>query len=174
MKKLYKTTLAVLLLSGMILGSASAQAGKMENRKPDSEKIEKTAKMHKNFRGMKGGFNCGPMMAEQNVVIGKVKKVDVKNGKLVLQNADGKDVEVSVSPFTKIFVETTDQEFNRLPRGKRDEKKPVEPKQKKLSDINNGSWVLVSTFKSETKTLNAAAVFAKVKEINTANNIDAK
>lgn len=106
----------------------------------------------------------------ENVLLGTVKKVSLSTNEITVVNSDGKDVVVKVSPFTKIDVEITDKNFKKLePKAP-----PSSPKSHELSEIKYGSWVLVSLFKSETKSQNAAAVFAKVRDISQADTANSK
>lgn len=170
MKKLIKTT-AVFVLAAALSTTAFAQNVKKEEVPRNRERKEIQIKGGR-FHHSKKNFGSANLSVSENVIIGKVKKVDTAAGKIFVTNSDGKDVEVIVSPFTKIFVETTDQDFRRMPKkqlkklNRESESKvtsAVPAKADKLSDIQNGSWVMISTYKTDTKALIAAAVIAKVK-----------
>lgn len=165
MKKLVKTT-AVIVLAAALSTTAFAQNAKRGESPKNEERKEVPFKGGK-FHNGKKNFGAVTLSVSENVIIGKVKKVDAATGKIFVTNSDGKDVEVIVSPFTKIFVETTDQDFRRMPKKQLKElnggSAKASVKANKLSDIRTGSWVFISTYKTDTKSLNAAAVVAKVK-----------
>ncbi len=185
MKKTVKTTVTFALVAALASAGFSQTALKSsENSMRTDVSVPNGAEGHRNFRRFEEPrFSA---KTEDEVLVGKVKSV--KPDEIVVTNSDGKDIVVKVSPFTKVHVEITDQNFKRLPPKEPADMKESDnmpkpgdmPKMKKmpendeLSQIKSGSWVLVSLFKSETKSLNAESVFAKICETSVPGNADAK
>ncbi|MDY2843694.1 MAG: hypothetical protein SOT81_06880 [Treponema sp.] len=184
MKKTVKTTVTFALVAALASAGFSQSALKSsENPMRPDVSVPNGIEGHKNFKKFAGQKICAK--TEDEVLIGKVKSVNLKSNEITVTNSDGKDVVVKISPFTKVNVEITDQNFKRLPP-----KEPAElpksgemtnpnekgkmPKIDDISEIRSGSWVLVSLFKSETKSLNAESVFAKVRESLPVDNANAK
>lgn len=173
MKNAVKTTVTFALVAALASAGFSQSASKTsQNPMRDDAQVPDGAKAHMDFRGSCTNNVFGRTI--ENVLVGKVKKVNTFANEITVTNSDGKDIIVRVSPFTKIDVEITDRNFKRLePKApesnpteaqKPDESRlpPPAPKAHEISEIKNGSWVLVSLFKSDTKAQNAAAIFAKV------------
>ena len=182
MKKTVKTTVTFALVAALASAGFSQTALKSsENPMRPDVSVPEGTEGHRNFKRFEEAMFCAK--TEDEVLVGKVKSV--KPDEIVVTNSDGKDIVVKVSPFTKVHVEITDQNFKRLPPKepadmKKSDKPGDMPKMKKmpkndeLSQIKSGSWVLVSLFKSETKSLNAESVFAKVCETSAPSTADAK
>lgn len=184
MTKPLKTTVTFALVAALASAGFSQTAA---NSSKPSGNIQAPGGMEgrRDFRGP----HCNPSFGKsvENILVGKVKKVNLSTEEITVTNSDGKDITVKVSPFTDINVELTDDNFKRSqpkpPAPLQGEAPSAEPAQKAsgealpppahkeygLSDIRGGSWVLISVFKSDTKALNAASVFAKVRE-STVNN----
>ena len=80
-------------------------------------------------------------------LMGTVSAVSQDNKILTVKDADGKETQVHVNPFTR-FVTLGDK-----------------AKKSALSDVQAGDWVVVSRFKGETKTMEASRiVLAREKE----------
>ncbi len=187
MKKTVKTTVTFALVAALASAGFSQSALKSsENPMRPDVSVPNGIEGHKNFKKFAGQKICAK--TEDEVLIGKVKSVNLKSNEITVTNSDGKDVVVKVSPFTKVNVEITDQNFKRLPPKEPAElpksgempnpnekgKLPKMPKSDDISEIKSGSWVLISLFKSETKSLNAESVFAKVRESLPVDNANAK
>lgn len=186
MKNAVKTTVTFALVAALASAGFSQSASKpSQNPMRGDVQVPDGANGHFDFRGPRGNPEFGKTI--ENVLVGQVKKVNLSTNEITVTNSDGKDVVVKVSPFTKIDVEITDKNFKKLelkaPEAKPENAQnpsdnqlspPPAPKAHELSEIKYGSWVLVSLFKSETKSQNAAAVFAKVREISQADTANAK
>lgn len=184
MKNAVKTTVTFALVAALASAGFSQTATKSsENPMRNGAQVPDGANGHFDFRGH---GNPGFGKTIENVLVGTVKKVNTATNEITVVNSDGKDVVVKVSPFTKIDVEITDKDFKKLPpkapaeqadvASPKDDNQlpPPAPKAHELSEIKYGSWVLVSLFKSETKSQNAAAVFAKVRETSPVDTANAK
>lgn len=179
MKSVVKSTVTFALVAA--LASAGFSQATLSN---DSENpMKNRANEHRDFRNFHGNPEFGKTI--ENVLVGTVKKVNLSTNEITVVNSDGKDVVVKVSPFTKIDVEITDKNFKKLePKAPAEQADvaspndnqlpPPSPKSHELSEIKYGSWVLISLFKSETKSQNAAAVFAKVRETSPVDTANAK
>jgi len=187
MKNAVKTTVTFALVAALASAGFSQSALKSsENPMRPDISVPDGIEGHKNFQRFARPNICAK--TEDEVLIGKVKGVNLKSNEITVTNSDGKDVVVKVSPFTKVNVEITDQNFKRLPPKEPAElpksgetpnpnekgKLPKMPKSDDISQIGSGSWVLISLFKSETKSLNAESVFAKVRESSPVDNANAK
>lgn len=180
MTKPVKTTVTFALVASLASAGFSQTAAKSsENPMRNGER------RHFDFRNPHGNPGFGKTI--ENVLIGTVKKVSLSTNEITVVNSDGKDVVVKVSPFTKIDVEITDKNFKKIepkaPEARPEDAQkpsnnqlppPSSPKSHELSEIKYGSWVLVSLFKSETKSQNAASVFAKVRETSLVDTANAK
>lgn len=180
MKSVVKSTVTFALVAALASAGFSQAALSNDSENP----MKNRANEHRDFRNFHGNPEFGKTI--ENVLVGTVKKVNLSTNEITVVNSDGKDVVVKVSPFTKIDVEITDKNFKKLepkaPEARpEDAQKPSDnqlpppsPKSHELSEIKYGSWVLVSLFKSETKSQNAAAVFAKVRETSPVDTANAK
>lgn len=185
MTKPVKATVTFALVAALASAGFSQTAAKSsENPMRNGVQVPDGANGHFDFRGPRGNPGFGKTI--ENVLVGTVKKVNLSTNEITVVNSDGKDVVVKVSPFTKIDVEITDKNFKKLepkaPAEQADVASPNDnqlppphsPKSHELSEIKYGSWVLVSLFKSETKSQNAASVFAKVRETSPVDTANAK
>ncbi|MGI5059360.1 hypothetical protein [Treponema pectinovorum] len=113
-------------------------------------------------------------MLNDEIIIGKIKSINLSTSQIVVTNSDGKDVTVEVSPFT--FINFNDDfKMKKQPRAnfnfqetkkENDERVlPSQPKKIELSELAKGDWVMISTFNTETKTLSAFQIVAqKIKQ----------
>ena len=134
MKKLTKTLLCSAI--ALIIGTGSAFA-KGRN------------KMNTGNKNMPGKANRMELRANdettaKTALLGKITSVDEKNDVIKISDADGKETEVTVTPFTKIRIN--------------DEKA-----EKTVSDIKKGDWILYSLFNTETEKKIAARIYVKTK-----------
>lgn len=134
MKKLTKTLLCSAI--ALIIGTGSAFA-KSRN------------KMNTGNKNMPGKANRMELRAndkttDKTELLGKITSVDEKNEVIKISDADGKETEVTVTPFTKIRIN--------------DEKA-----EKTVSDIKKGDWILYSLFNTETEKKIAARIYVKTK-----------
>ena len=134
MKKLTKTLLCSAI--ALIIGTGSTFA-KGRN------------KMNTGNKNMPGKANRMELRANdetttKTALLGKITSVDEKNEVIKISDADGKETEVTVTPFTKIRIN--------------DEKA-----EKTLSDIKKGDRILYSLFNTETEKKIAARIYVKTK-----------
>lgn len=134
MKKLTKTLLCSAI--ALIIGTVSAFA-KGRNT------------MNTGNKNMPGKANRMELRANDKTtakteLLGKITSVDEKNEVIKISDADGKETEVTVTPFTKIRIN--------------DEKA-----EKTVSDIKKGDWILYSLFNTETEKKIAARIYVKTK-----------
>lgn len=134
MKKLTKTLLCSAI--ALIIGTGSAFA-KGRNT------------MNTGNKNMPGKANRIELRANDKItakteLLGKITSVDEKNEVIKISDADGKETEVTVTPFTKIRIN--------------DEKA-----EKTVSDIKKGDWILYSLFNTETEKKIAARIYVKTK-----------
>ena len=184
MKRVVKLCAVSVLLASLVSVAAFANPDKKTDDKKGQE-INRNESMKPDEKKFPG---CGPRMDfNGNSVIAKVKSVDEKNGKIKVTDADGNDVEYSITGFTKITV------MNKLPETNvTDEKKSAEAKtqdekqdmkqdkkttsnrpqhdmhggkwngdknfpmsknvkENTLSDVKEGSWVMLSLIEGTTK-----------------------
>ena len=141
---------------------------------PDSEgktASEKSGFKKENFNSFPPAFcRCQGSTSNENekVLTGVVKGINEKAGTVTVINADGKDETVCVNPFTRInFLPSVPPAFEKNDAGDlKDSKDSKEKRMKgpsflKLSDIAKGDWVLISTYKTETKLPVASKVTVK-------------
>lgn len=133
MNKIMKITIYATVLTVLAGGSAFARPMNNGHLKSDVKPRELPSNSIKNGYGRKNMTNI-----EDKVLIGVVKSIDEKTGKLTLTDADAKEEVVIVSPFTSVFT--------------------TERTEKDLSDIKTGKWVKVSLYKGDSKIPNAARV----------------
>lgn len=138
MNKIIKIMVSAAVLAVLAGGNTFARSRNMEGKRKShnvqSENVSSNIRMN-----IKRGYNRrNSDIIEDKVLIGIVKSIDDKNGKLTLINSDGKDVSVIVNPFTVIFSD--------------------EKKEKTFSNIKIGKWVKVSLFKTETEIPVAARI----------------
>lgn len=104
-------------------------------------------KPREDFKGHHG-VPAAMIMQNQNVIIGQVKQVGSESIKIV--NTDGKDVDIKIVPFSVIDTFKNDKQTS------------------SLSDVKKGDWVIVSTFKTDSKI--PVASFVCVKQTKTSTN----
>jgi len=75
-------------------------------------------------------------------VFGTVTTVSEANGIISVKDADGKEKQIHVNPFTRIVKEAN---------GKMDELK--------IGDVKAGQWIAVNKFESDTTTVEAQSIF---------------
>ena len=75
-------------------------------------------------------------------VFGTVTTVSEANGIISVKDADGKEKQIHVNPFTRIVKEAN---------GKMDELK--------IGDVKAGQWIAVNKFESDTETAEAQDIF---------------
>lgn len=172
MKKSFRTAAVITMVAMMAAGTASAAGQKkggdarQNHGGPNQHERQGPGRSH----GMMPGFMPGMAMhasGDRTVVIGQVKSIDKNTGRLVLTNTDGKDVEISTTPFTFVMFEPDrSAKPNRNERGQKqaaaaDAQEGGAGKAKKVGDITAGSWVIVTPFKTDTKSPTAQSIFVK-------------
>ena len=160
MKKSFKAMATMTILA--IMASANVFA---DDAKPAPQKTEMQKGNRKNPPKMR--MRKMPFCDGEHLVIGQVKSIDESKNRLTITNTDGKTVEVSYSPFTRIALEPTKEEMQAM-REKRAEakenaskEKPLPPPAHSISDIKTGNWVMISSFKMDTKYPSAQTIFVK-------------
>lgn len=104
--------------------------------------------MHGMHDGMMGGFD----------LLGTVSSVDAGKQLVTIKDADGKETQVHVNPFTRIHEFALPEE----PQPKNNSRPEIN--ELKLEDLKAGTWVAVKKFKGETKVLEGARILvAKTK-----------
>ena len=157
MRKTFRTAAVVTMMAVMAGGSVFAKSKKSENpRRPD---VQVPDAEHRDLRGPEKMHGL-PGMDPKNTVIGKVKSVDEKNGTVTLSNADGKNVDFIVTPFTHIMIQKEGELPPKIEKAKSGEKPELPPKPA-LTDIKEGSWAMISSFEQDTTAKIAASVHVK-------------
>ncbi len=134
----------------VVVEAKSKDTKKTDLKKEDSKKTDfKKGDSYKN----RNQRSCR-MTFDENTIIGQVKKVDTSANKIILTDADGVDTEYSVSGFTRIAIMSTS------PKTENSEKNKA-PKSNALSDIKEGSWVMLSLHPGKTKTQVASKILVK-------------
>lgn len=182
MNKSSKTFAAFTMAAILAGGSLFAQDS-------DTKKAKKDDKPKIEFRKDHHMPHPGPMMQmnpDQTVIIGKVKSVNEKDDLLVVTNTDGKDIQVKVTPFCRTNIvpiaRPTPEEMKKFIEERKAEKAAAKQDaqtntsdamqnpadnpppmfaEPKLSDIKKDSWVMVFTYKTDTKTVAASNIVVK-------------
>lgn len=184
MNKSSKTFAAFTMAAILAGGSLFAQDS-------DTKKAKKDDKPKIEFRKDHHMPHPGPMMQmnpDQTVIIGKVKSVNEKDALLVVTNTDGKDIQVKVTPFCRTNIvpiaRPTPEEMKKFIEERRNEKAAAKQNansaqndaeiapdadgnpppmfaESKLGDIKKDSWVMVFTYKTDTKTVAASNIVVK-------------
>lgn len=137
-----------------LMASAPIFAQSASRRAPSPVPVESavtdTAKEKSNkAMGMKGFTN-------ETVIIGTVRYSNFYNNTINVLNTDSKDIQVKISPFTKIMIDYNNQS----------------PVSADFNDIKNGDNIFITTFKTGTKLSDAALIIIKRTVSN--NNANAK
>ncbi|MCR5125597.1 MAG: hypothetical protein K6B43_10460 [Treponema sp.] len=182
MNKSSKTFAAFTMAAILAGGSLFAQDS-------DTKKAKKDDKPKIEFRKDHHMPHPGPMMQmnpDQTVIIGKVKSVNEKDDLLVVTNTDGKDIHVKVTPFCRTNIvpiaRPNPEEMKKFIEERKAEKAAAKQDaqtntpdempnpadnlppmfaESKLSDIKKDSWVMVFTYKTDTKTVAASNIVVK-------------
>lgn len=146
-KALIKTIAASALILG--LGSSVFASGRRQSPhdNPMGHNSEWNAAPQK--------FSCGAMPHEKGgagmkdiSLLGTVSAIDTGKQLVTVKDADGKETQVHVNPFTRLVL------FEK-PGAPGDGKNANEVK---IDDIKVGSWIAVSKFENDTKTLEARRI----------------
>ena len=180
MKKITKVTTAAIVLATIVSAGAFASSGKKsdgksrtEMNRPQQENSDGKNQMDRGGpRGKFGAF-------DENAVIGQIKSVDAKNNKIKISDADGNVTEYAVTGFTKIMsmkspsadsAESKTDETN-VSKEKSDTKAAGKKRGQGhnmetlgLTDLKEGSWVMISTIDGTTKTKQVDKIFVKQAE----------
>jgi cold shock CspA family protein len=119
--------------------------GEYYNDDSDGDRFERPCD---NFNGTPGRmsgmgfFGMGGPGAQQTM--GTVSTVNKETGLITVTDVDGKEVQIHVSPVTR-FAET----------------RPQDPTKAKIDSIVKGDWIMVTTFNTNTKILEAASLFVE-------------
>lgn len=172
---------AILSMFAIFAGGAFAQEAekKSGDEKPKISRVHKPG-FNRNMRmpmGMHGFGGFGMKDEKDSLLIGQVKSIDAANGKITVVNTDGKKIEVAVTPFTHISLEKKREKPAELKEKKeksadnaeKDQKEkkpriPPMPKEYKISDIKEGNWIMVNSFKTETKHPAAKMIIVKAEK----------
>ncbi len=157
MKKITALALAAVLAAGTIFAQP-AQKKDREGSVPDRNPVKKEMAFP--------GFPAGKMRMpdfescseNEAVIIGIVRKVNSSEGTIVVVNTDGKDETVKITPFSRVKIKG--DSFARR-QNKNDGDKLSQNKTDKVSEIHSGAWVMIKTYKTETKSKIASSVFVK-------------
>ena len=155
MKKTLFTSVAVAaLVFGIGTTQACAKSPNNAKQNPYGHPAENVSE--RNFE--MPNHNMMPMLhrhdgVENADLIGSVTSVNASAGLLTVKDADGKETQVHVNPFTRLHP------MPKAPAAdEKSEKKRPELNELKLSDLKNGDWVAVKKMKTETKTIEAARI----------------
>ena len=128
------------LLVGVAVLPASA-ASKKGKKLPKDDDNRMPPPMMMMQHGAMGGEQRG-MRLHGASVFGTVTTVSEANGIISVKDADGKEKQIHVNPFTRIVKEAN---------GKMDELK--------IGDVKAGQWIAVNKFESDTTTVEAQSIF---------------
>ena len=118
--------------------SAASKKGKKLPKDDDNRMPPPMMMMH---NPAMGGEQRG-MRLHGASVFGTVTTVSEANGIISVKDADGKEKQIHVNPFTRIVKEAN---------GKMDELK--------IGDVKAGQWIAVNKFESDTETAEAQDIF---------------
>lgn len=163
MTKKIKLFTAFAMAALLSAGTVYAQnARKFDSRPEDPAQNRQALGFRGHGFGQRGEDNLN-----DEIIIGKVKSINTSNSQITVTNTDGKDVTLEVNPFTRIVFR---EDFG--PRQNADF--PLPPVKGELKDLLKGDWVMISTFKTETKTLSAAKILSNKKLQTPADTANAK
>ena len=158
MKKTLFTSVAV---AALVFGIGTTQACA---KSPNSSKQNQYGHPAENFSERnfdQHNQNMMPKMKFQHggienaVLLGTVTAINEASSMLTVKDADGKETQVHVNPFTRLHpmpkTPVPDEKSEK-------EKKRPEFNELKLSDLKNGDWIAVTKMKTETKTIEAARI----------------
>ncbi len=150
MKKITSLILVSVLAAGSVFAQIKSPVKNPVSAPPAVEQNQpssgrKTAPMM-NFKNHSGD----PI--NDTVIIGTVKSVNTKAGVVKVFNADNREIEVTVTPFTKIAVRKSSPHN----QGNKHDKKDFTPDT--INDIRAGAWVKITTYRTDTKVLSAAKI----------------
>lgn len=166
MKKTVFTTVAVAALV-FGLGTSSAFAnGKFFSDKNRQNCCPQNGRMPEQMEMPNGmGMRHGGMGMARADLFGTVSAVSADKKTLTVKDADGKETQVHVNPFTMLVSLPSAEERkaafeNRKDgeRGKMGERKLPFENTLTLADVKVGDWVMVSRLGGETKTLEAGRI----------------
>lgn len=174
MKKTIKLFTAFALAAALMAGTLYAQETK-KSENPMRPDTEVPARNHLDLRGHgQGRHGFAPKQEDENLIVGKVKTANTKTNVLTITNLDGKDVSLTLTPFTMIHI--INEEPPKAPEDKpadnREELTPL-PARAGIQDLSKGDWVLISTLNTDTKTKTAARVLVQ-KQSKPSIDADAK
>lgn len=132
MKRLSKTLLCAAI--ALILGTGSAFAKGKNGVKGGHHRMPGSGKNHELHQNTK----------EKSILMGQITAIDEKTGLLKISDADGKEITITVTPFTKIRINN-------------------EKEEKSVSDIKKNDWIVYSLFNTETEKKIASRIFVKNK-----------
>ncbi len=181
MTKSFRTAAVVTMVAALATSSIAAQSADSSD-KSTQEIAGNDARMNMPF--MAHNFHGHNMMHDgKNVVIGQISSVDKNKGVLKVKNSDGKDVEIHVSPFARVMICDPDARPSEMPpqsnsandrRGfQRGMNRPGRESYS-LADLKKGSWVMVGTYETSTKVLEASVIRAEQKLAVSTDVTDAK
>lgn len=171
-------TVAAFTMAALLSGVAFAQ----EKKSDDKGKADFPAP---DFRERKMPHMMNGMWAantDSSLIIGKIKSIDNDSGKIKVTNADGKDIDILATPFTRIVLEPTKEERDKMREEMRElrmnaksdktdseaefakARKMEPPATKTVTDLKKGTWIVVSSFNTDTKARVAQMIFAKTAE----------
>lgn len=159
MKKTLNLFSAFALAAAFATGPLYAQETKPPEN-PRRPSVEVPEREHSAMRGP-GTFRHGfaPKQENDELIAGKVKSVNTGTNILTITNLDGKDISVTVTPFTMIHI--ANAEPPKEPEAKDDEKLTPPPERPGIQSLSRGDWVIVSTLNTETKAKAAARIIAQ-------------
>ena len=165
MKKSVFTTVAVAaLVFGM--GTSSAFAKTPSHANPFNHPMSPVSErnfMPKNPKanGMQKGMNHRPNhnVMQKADLIGTVSAVNTDTKTITVKDADGKETQVHINPFTHLNAIPTPEERKAAAESKKTgEKKSPSKNALTISDVKSGDFVAVKKMDTETKTLEAARI----------------
>ncbi|WP_191013462.1 hypothetical protein [Treponema zioleckii] len=195
MTKSFRTAAVVTMVAALATSSIFAQSSGTESGEKKVQELPENAP-RMNMPLPFHNFHAPNAINEgKNVVIGQISSVDSSKSLVKVKNADGKDVEIHVSPFTRIMISDSEARADLMQARKEmqnpenmqnsnDSKKDArgfqrgkgrpERVQFTISDLKKGSWVMVGTYETNTKTLEASVVRAEQKLAKVSDTVDAK
>lgn len=164
-----KKIVSVLVLLAMASSSAIFAQQRIGQNNPPMQNGQNSAARPQNFDGHRF---CGRRNENSEIIVGKIKDVDLKNGIVTILNADSKEIKVLTGPFTNVFRKDL---ADCIPWQNNQQRNP--PEFIKLKDLKKDEWVFVSAFDTDTDNVVAfnIKVFKGVRPTPTQNSMnDAK
>ncbi len=162
MKKTVFTTVAV---AALVFGLGSSAVFAKDNRFSGQGRQNFPQQNEEMPEGMGMRHDGMGMGMERADLFGTVSAISTEKNTLTIKDADGKETQVHINPFTRLHSLPTEEERkaafeNKKPgeRGNMGERKLPFENTLTLADVKVGDWVMVSKLGGETKTVEAGKI----------------